>query len=553
MSEINEETPMNHDSMPRSNGVLAFLVWSIVFGVSYTQAPLYYSNQNQYFLHGLARAGLGHLDQDWLANTKDPAPVFSFIVEMTDRFLDQNCFYVFYLLLLGFYFHQLTGLFSVLTGDKANRLAKLAFMTSLVVLHAGLVRLISARIFGVDYPWYFQAGVAGQYLLGFGLQPSVAGVFLIASILAFARDQRWRAIGWACLAGILHGTYLLGAAMLVFSSLLLECRQGRFRAAFAQGLAALVLVAPVVIYNLIAFSPTSAAEFAESQSILVHFRIPHHAEPERWFDGIALCQVAWVLLSLVLIRGSKLCWILSIVFVLSLLLTLVQIGTHSDTLALLFPWRTSAILVPLATAIILAKLVRRLDSWLARRSAGHAFLIKVSCGAILAVMMVGGILIEVFEWGYRTNPSELPLLEFVKTHQKGGDVYLLPVSLPKLGAGPKGAASTNFTPAPRAGKSGHLIAVDLQRFRIVTGAPVFVDFKSIPYKDVEVLEWRRRLLWAEKIYSQRDWNQAALLHELAQNGITHVVTSADCDMQDNASKLVYEDASYRIYAMRDKE
>ena len=64
-----------------SKGVLAFLFWSFVFGVSYTQAPLYYSNQNQYFLHGLAAAGLGDLHQDWLANTKDPTPVFSWIVE----------------------------------------------------------------------------------------------------------------------------------------------------------------------------------------------------------------------------------------------------------------------------------------------------------------------------------------------------------------------------------------------------------------------------------------------------------------------------------------
>jgi hypothetical protein len=94
---------------------------------------------------------------------------------------------------------------------------------------------------------------------------------------------------------VLHGTYLLGAGMLVFSYLLLECRQGRWRAAFLQGLVALLLVAPVVIYNLVSFAPTSAAEFAESQSILAHFRIPHHAEPERWCDGIALAQVAWIL------------------------------------------------------------------------------------------------------------------------------------------------------------------------------------------------------------------------------------------------------------------
>ena len=40
---------------------------TILFALAYTQAPLYYSNQNQYLLHGLATAGYGHLDGDWLA------------------------------------------------------------------------------------------------------------------------------------------------------------------------------------------------------------------------------------------------------------------------------------------------------------------------------------------------------------------------------------------------------------------------------------------------------------------------------------------------------
>jgi hypothetical protein len=50
--------------------------WTILFGLAYTQAPLYYSNQNQYFLHGISQAGVGGLERDWLSNTADPTPVF---------------------------------------------------------------------------------------------------------------------------------------------------------------------------------------------------------------------------------------------------------------------------------------------------------------------------------------------------------------------------------------------------------------------------------------------------------------------------------------------
>ena len=60
-----------------------YLLLTLVFSTAYTQSPLFTSNQNQYFLHGLAHAGYGYLHEDWLANTLDPTPVFSFLVEIT--------------------------------------------------------------------------------------------------------------------------------------------------------------------------------------------------------------------------------------------------------------------------------------------------------------------------------------------------------------------------------------------------------------------------------------------------------------------------------------
>ena len=41
--------------------VALFLLGTVVFALTYAQAPLYFSNQNQYFLHGLAAAGFGSL------------------------------------------------------------------------------------------------------------------------------------------------------------------------------------------------------------------------------------------------------------------------------------------------------------------------------------------------------------------------------------------------------------------------------------------------------------------------------------------------------------
>src|SRR4051812_6820563 len=64
-------------------GVVPALLWAAAFGAAYGPAPLYYSNQNQYFLHGLAAAGRGDLARDWLVTTRDPTPLFSAAVTWT--------------------------------------------------------------------------------------------------------------------------------------------------------------------------------------------------------------------------------------------------------------------------------------------------------------------------------------------------------------------------------------------------------------------------------------------------------------------------------------
>src|SRR5262245_61426322 len=93
--------------VPRS---LSFVFWAVIFWLAYTQAPLYYSNQNQYYLHGLAEGskpwtkdvgGLGLLKNDWLVNTKDPTPLFSFLIATTYRYLHEWVFYVYYIVMLG--------------------------------------------------------------------------------------------------------------------------------------------------------------------------------------------------------------------------------------------------------------------------------------------------------------------------------------------------------------------------------------------------------------------------------------------------------------------
>src|SRR5262245_32971002 len=131
---------MTHaEAVRRSARPLAlFALGAAVFAVVYCQAPLYYSNQNQYFLHGLAAAGKGRLADDWLANTRDPTPLFSGLVAFTARYLHPWAFHVSYALLQGLYAAAMLGLFVTLAGERTAVRRWPLFAALFLLAHAAL-------------------------------------------------------------------------------------------------------------------------------------------------------------------------------------------------------------------------------------------------------------------------------------------------------------------------------------------------------------------------------------------------------------------------------
>src|SRR5439155_14457647 len=121
-------------------------------------------NQNQYFLQGLAAAGEGLLAEAWLAKTRDPTPVFSAFVAFTAGHLPIWTFHVVYGLLLGIYAAAMLGLFVAVVGKETAVRRWPVFVAAFVLVHSALARWLSYRLLGNDYPWYFQSGVAGQYI-----------------------------------------------------------------------------------------------------------------------------------------------------------------------------------------------------------------------------------------------------------------------------------------------------------------------------------------------------------------------------------------------------
>lgn len=521
------------------------LLAALLLPLAYGQAPLYYSNQNQYFLHGLADAGHGLLREDWLANTLDPTPVFSALVSLTARLLHPWAFHVYHAVLVGAYGAALMGLFFVLAGERAARRWPL-FLLLLVGIHSAAARWASYRWLGLDYPWYFQAGVAAQYVLGAMFQPSAFGVLLVVAVGLFAAGRPALAVVGVGLAASVHATYLLPGALLTLGFLTALAVEGRTGKAVALGVLALALVAPVSVSSLLTFGPTTPETFARAQDIVVNFRIPHHSRPDLWLDAVAGLQLAWIAAGAALAGSRRLIVALAVPFVLMLALTGVQVATGSNFLALLFPWRVSAVLVPVATAVLLG----RLALLPAAALDGRALRFVGAAGAI--GLAAAGVWISAGRLAFQSGDEELAVMEFVRRSKQPGDVYFVPLKVPNLAATVRGAKSSDFQPVATKRADVRLIPLDLQRFRLHSGAPIFVDFKSIPYKDVEVIEWRDRLGVAEKVQADlRAGRLSAAVAELRRRGVTHLVWPTADEPPLTGLEDLYTDPYYGVYRIGD--
>ena len=111
-----------------------------------------------------------------------------------------------------------------------------------------------------------------------------------------------------------------------------------------------------------------------------------------------------------------------------MLLTLIQVATGSNTLALLFPWRISILLIPLGVSALLAALVTRvMDAWQPSPSTSRRLRI-LSLIAIGVLMAVGVMRFQIERADQLADPAN-PMMNYVAAHKSPGDIYLTPSKL----------------------------------------------------------------------------------------------------------------------------
>jgi hypothetical protein len=496
---------------------ISFIGWFIVltslFALAYNQAPLFTSNQNQYFLHGYAQAGVGTLAEDWLANTADPTPVFSLLVQVTVRlFPDGSPFYLFYAFLMGIYFFSLYGSVAQVFPIRSTAGTRLAFIAAIILLHSTVLRYLLLRLAGPDWSYIFEGGLAGQRLLGTVFQPSTFGVFLLLSIYLYLRDRKSLAVLSAVLAATFHPTYLLSAAALTLAYLVDTVRmQKKPEQAIRLGLLALAAVSPIALYTLMKFWGRNPAIDASARELLVTLRLPVHALASYWFNAPAVVTMSLMVVGLVLIRRHRLFWILLVPLALGVVLTITQIVLKNDTLALLFPWRISTWLLPVSVGMMAGRLATvRYPPLKPVFMKVISALGLITIGMATAAGMVRTYLESMDAAGLPFRPVEA----YVATHRLPGEQYLVPFKI--------------------------------YDFRLETGAPSYMDFLAIPYKSEEVMEWYRRFSLANLFFQRAECNQ---LSRLSRERVTHVIVPLDFHQECPVLVEVYADDAYRLFEL----
>jgi len=473
-------------------------VWVVSLGLVLAFARTisfpFVSNQNTYLLHGIG-ATFESLSDDWLMNTTDPYPFFS---SMVGTWWSVFGFSGLRALELMGTFVALIGIWLIakaLIRTPSSR-APLAIMVAIGLSASVLVDAIpqrglqlvspeAANVFArVGPPDPFQ-GFGGQYLLSF-LQPSLAGSLLLPAMGLWFLSQRraltslprvvsgqWLVVGallLASLAAMLHPTYLVvtQVARLVAVAVDYSMQRVTRKRVFAYAAASVSITAVTVLVNPGLMQVGSQSSSTTTALYRLAFeRIPHHTLWTQWspVDVVRLGLVlAAIWLAREVVNGIWIQrWIGGTLGV-GLTLALVVEVTRWPTLALLFPWRISVVLVPLAAVVVLVGLARRTTKRFrisnVMENAGLYVLALVS-----VVAAIGGTLVSA-----RQVPPTL------------------------------GDASVRLVNETRPTGVG-LIPLGAQAIRLNAQVPIYVDWKSHPLVGSEVSEW-----WS-RIDLVRSWEQ----------------------------------------------
>jgi hypothetical protein len=493
----------------RGGSLAVSLLLGVWFFLVFPTEPLYFENQNTKFLHGMALAGIGHLDQDWTAGTTDVMPVFTAIVYLLHVATPPMVAYLVQIALFAVFLYSVLRIADAAAGKGAEH--------TIFPVIIGVLTVTSQFSNGGARVW---GGVAKQYLLGPALEPQSFGVLFLLAVVWFLRRRTEAALWLTAIPALVHPGYVVpaGALILAFvtASWLSPDKAGRPRLWVIAG--SLAAAGASMVYLGLMILPTSAETWQRANEILATIRIPRHAVPAYWFDVDAGAKVAGLVFVLWLIRqhSKDLFWILAVCFGIAFSLTALAALSGSNELGMISPWRISVYLVPLGLAVLLGRLV----AWaLACFEQGKAQKLYTPLLATLAVLTVAVTANGIRKTMKDYRVADAP--EHVDFMRETGDAQTLYLTDP------------------------HDMNIRLQ-----SRLPQLVSWKTHPYKDVEVLDWYERFRLAARAFKGGTVDCAAIDEAVEIYGVTHLLLESPakavgCDRADR----VFENDGVRIYRL----
>lgn len=485
-----------------SKSYLILLVFSfLLILVTQSFRTIPFNNQNEYYLHAYADTHPEYFQNDWFVKTEPKHIDFSALIR---GFYNLNIIevgsYVVQIILSAIFYYSFLVFIQFTLKQIGTKRSEFVYKYANIISIITLIAIIIARdsrivgsILGPTplYSWWGlfwnMFGVADQFLTtGDYLQASEFGVLILLAI-AVALKERWY-LG-AVLLGITVNfsfTYAIHAGVLVviFAGWLAARKQ--YRQAFWSLFIFGILVLPVTLHAATFLGdPLSSA----ANEIWAVYAFPNHSLPSIfWHNGQAIKLVTILigciaclylrLYLLALVQGFGLAYVTGGLLYVDL--------TNDYMIAILFPWRASVYLVPVASTIIATIALIVLVMIISPILIKYESKIKFTQILLVLFLIVETSLFVSWHTGKNTeiDPRKIMFDQIFEVSDPE-DVVLLPVD-------PKG-----FFANARMG---------MRR-------PIYVDRKTVPILGTEVVEWWERLQFARLFYEQSIEQQLELCKE----------------------------------------
>ncbi|MFC2175524.1 hypothetical protein ACFLR1_00965, partial [Bacteroidota bacterium] len=288
-----------------------------------------------------------------------PFPLFSFLIYIIWAFLHPMVTYVVYGLLNAIYTFSVFGIADSLINVYSKKSRLLLFSTMFFFVHANeLWSSFLGLLSGLELAWVWDSGITEQGVLRGYLQPSVFGVFLILSLYFFLKKSVEGTFLALAVAAIFHANYVLIGGLMGAFYFSYFYKTAERKQLFIWVAVSTIAVLPYLIYIVLQFIP----EVSEGTKVLdnaVLTTMPNnpHLDLKNWYTPKTFLQIIVLVAALISFRKTLFGKALLAFSVVGVVLSIAAFAVDSTVLMSLNPWRISVAIIPLASVMLLWKLL----------------------------------------------------------------------------------------------------------------------------------------------------------------------------------------------------